>query len=146
MAESDKKIGVELKKLNNLIKRRLIKSKPVDDGAKLGAGGFIIGYVAESRVSVYQKDIEKEFKIRRPTATAMLKRLEAAGFLVRVGEDGDKRLKRIVLTDKAKKMHEEFTKRADEIESEFDSVISPSERSQLLKIIEKLQSRLEQND
>lgn len=144
--EEDKKIGVELKKLNNLIRRCLMKSKTDDDGGKLGAGGFIIGFVAESNKNVYQKDIEKEFKIRRPTATAMLKRLESSGFLTRVGEDGDKRLKRIVLTEKAKKMHEDFTRRANEIEKEMSSVITKTEREEFLKIIAKLQLRLEKND
>lgn len=144
--EEGKKIGVELKKLNNLIRRSLAKSRTDDDGGKLGAGGFIIGFVAESDKSVYQKDIEKEFKIRRPTATAMLKRLEAAGYLTRVEEDGDKRLKRIILTEKAKEMHEYFTERANVIEKKMDSVLTESERKELFRIIEKLQLRLEKND
>lgn len=144
--EDEKKIGVEVKKLSNLIKRRLMKTCSETNAEKIGAGGFIIGFIAESDRSVYQKDIEKEFKIRRPTATAMLKRLEAEGFLTRVGIDGDKRLKRIVLTEKAVKIHEDFTLRAKKIEDELNSVLTKSEREEFLNVLNKLQSRLEKND
>ena len=41
--EDGKKIGVEVKKLSNLIKRRLMKTCSETNAEKIGAGGFIIG-------------------------------------------------------------------------------------------------------
>lgn len=140
------KIGVEVKKLNNLIKRRIIKSCIETNVDKMGAGGFVIGFIAESDKIVYQKDIEKEFKIRRSTATAILKRLENEGLLKRVGEVDDKRLKRISLTTKAIQLYEEFILHSKQVEDELSSVLTKCEREEFLKIINKLQLRLERND
>lgn len=47
---------------------------------------------------VYQKDIEKEFSLRPPTVTEMLKSLEARELILRIPDEQDGRFKRIVFT------------------------------------------------
>ena len=51
---------------------------------------------------IYQKDVEKEFQIRRSTATGTLQILEKNGFIRREPVKQDARLKKLVPTDKAK--------------------------------------------
>lgn len=65
--------------------------------------GRIISYLYESRAgeAVYQRDIEKQFNIRRSTATSILKRIERNGFIRRETSVGDARMKTLILTDKA---------------------------------------------
>lgn len=55
--------------------------------------------------AVYQKDIEEEFCIRKSTATGILKLMEEHGFITRETVKSDARLKRLVPTEKAEKMH-----------------------------------------
>lgn len=50
---------------------------------------------------VYQKDLEEEFQVRKPTLTGMLKLMEKNGFIIRESVERDARLKRIVPTKKA---------------------------------------------
>lgn len=50
---------------------------------------------------MFQKDIEKEFYIRRSTASTLLQRMETKGLLKRVPSKTDGRLKQVILTDKS---------------------------------------------
>ena len=50
---------------------------------------------------LYQRDIEEEFRIRRSTASGILKLMEKNGFIYRKSVARDARLKQIVLTEKA---------------------------------------------
>ena len=50
---------------------------------------------------IYQKDIEKEFQIRRSTATGILQLLEKKRFVIRETVEWDARLKKLVPTAKA---------------------------------------------
>ena len=51
---------------------------------------------------IYQKDVEKEFQIRRSTATGTLQILEKNGFITREPVKQDARLKKLMPTEKAK--------------------------------------------
>ena len=52
------------------------------------------------RRDIYQRDVEKEFQIRRSTVTGTLQLLEKKGFIRRESVEWDARLKRVVLADK----------------------------------------------
>ncbi len=54
--------------------------------------------------NVFQKDIEAAFEIRASSATGILQALECQGLIRRDSASLDGRLKKIVLTDKAKDM------------------------------------------
>ena len=60
---------------------------------------------------VYQRDIEKALHIRRSTAAVALNQMEADGFVVRENVDSDKRLKKIVPTEKLFSVHERVERR-----------------------------------
>ena len=51
---------------------------------------------------IYQKDIEEEFGIRPSSATGLLQALEQQGFVRREPVSRDGRLKKVVLTEKAR--------------------------------------------
>ena len=92
--------------LDKKINRRLVAY-----GAALGIddvtimNGWIIGYLYKNQDrDVYQKDLETEFQITRSTVTSILKLMEKKGYIERVSVEKDARLKKLVLTEKAKKI------------------------------------------
>jgi DNA-binding MarR family transcriptional regulator len=60
----------------------------------------IIMYLASNQ-HVYQKDLEKQFMIRRSTVSGILDTLEKNEYIVRISDNKDARVKEIVLTPKA---------------------------------------------
>ena len=99
--EERRSIGFELKIVNNLIRRRLdgyFQEIGLEELA--GIQGPVIGYIYRfgSRQDVFQKDIEREFNIRRSTATVLLQNLELNGYIIRQPIEQEARLKKILLT------------------------------------------------
>lgn len=109
-------VGYCVRELSNALRR----------GIEQGAGekekctnlhGWVIGWLYDnSGRDVFQKDIEKQFGVRRSTMTAILQSMEKNGLIrrERVGSDG--RLKRLALTEKALAIHEEHERRVCEFE------------------------------
>lgn len=95
-----------IKSLNNEIKRIFDKSALKNNESLTGMHCAIISYVAnQSREQdVFQRDVEKEFNIRRPTATNILQLMEKKELLLREPVADDGRLRKIVLTEKALNM------------------------------------------
>ena len=56
---------------------------------------------------VYQKDIEKEFKVSKSTVTEILQLMEKNGFIIRKSSKRDGRKKRILPTITANHIHNE---------------------------------------
>ena len=110
-----KEISKDLKMIANLLKRRLDNtvSKVTTDNIT-GVQVLILGFINESENEVYQKDIEKQFDIRRSTVTNILHGMEKQELIERKSVNNDARLKKIILTDKAKDilnvLDEEVTK------------------------------------
>jgi len=98
-----KSIGVELRSLNNLIRRTFENSghkKQID--SITGRNGWIIGFLADnSDRDIYQKDLEEQFTITRSTVSKVLILMEKKGLIERHSVPHDSRLKKLVLTEKA---------------------------------------------
>jgi len=97
----DRLFGILIKQANNAVTREAERYAQT-----LGLTSVqisIIDYVSheENKRDIFQKDVEKEFNIRRATATSALKLMEERDLLVRVPVKSDARLKRIILTPKA---------------------------------------------
>lgn len=65
---------------------------------------------------LYQKDVEEEFQVRKPTATGILKLMEKNGYIYRESARQDARLKRIVPTEKAENIRPAILKSIEENE------------------------------
>lgn len=103
--------------------------------------GFIFGNGRER--DIFQKDIEKEFNIRRSTATVMLQSLEEKGYIIREAVNYDARLKKITLTDKAVKRQIEICKRLDSFNEQLESGITADEKKEFFRILNKIRANLE---
>ena len=101
---------VALRTLSIGIRRHLDRSEVCKELAQLtGTGGWIIGYLADhENEDIYQRDLEREFRMCRSTASKVLAALENAGFIVRERVTHDDRLKKIILTPLAKQYTEQI--------------------------------------
>lgn len=103
MGEKQMGISFILRVLHNqtkaVIRRRIPRG---DKGPQSQLQGGILGYLYDHREeAVYQRDMEREFRISRATATNTLQVMEKNGLIVRKNQDKDGRLKRIFLTPEA---------------------------------------------
>ena len=106
--------------------------------------GPIIGYIYHQgkERDIFQKDIEREFNIRRSTATVMLQNLEQKGYILRQSVEHDNRLKKILLTDKAKESNALIHSRIEDFNAELEEGITAAEREQFLDILHRIAENL----
>lgn len=101
-------IGPRMRRLDNVLKRNMIlflKSQGMDEVTAMNS--FIIGYLYSRKgEAVYQRDLEREFKIGRSSVTNILNRMEEKGFIRREVEASDARLKRLFLTPKGEEQQQ----------------------------------------
>lgn len=90
--------------------------------------------------------IAEHLHIEMPSATSLLNKLVALQLVERQQDDKDRRLVRITLTDKGsallKKAMEEKVKQLEHMLS----YLSETEQEELLRLLEKLNERLEKNN
>lgn len=145
MSEGERQIGFEIKAINNMIRRKL-DIRFADAGLEeiSGMQGPLLGYLDRNSQErdIFQKDLEKHFNIRRSTATVMLQNLEQKGYIVRESVDSDARMKRIVLTDKAREVNREIRKQIDAFHDELEQGITPEEKEFFLSISDKIMKNL----
>lgn len=97
-------VGAEIHSLCNLMKRfsdrsrvcRELRSCELTD-MQTRVIRFLKG---KKNINIFQRDLEQEFSIRRPTASIMLQTMEAKGLIRKEPFPGDARLKKLVLTEK----------------------------------------------
>ena len=143
--QREKNIGFNIRRLSNYIKRDIEKSA---DTGKItlpkGVNGWAIHYFYDNRENeVFQRDFENRFSIRRSTASNILKTMEQNGFIERVSVETDARLKKIILTEKAIKIHEEIMKDIDAREKRLRGGFSEEEIEQFLCMIDRFVCNLE---
>ncbi len=140
-----KMLGFEIRLINNLIKGVVSRTHP-DTGVRpqtqLQAG--ILGYLYHKKEQpVYQKNIEEEFNISGATATNTLRVMERNGLLTRCAMDKDARLKRIMLTEPAKKSHRLAEAHMEMMEEKMMQGLERAEREELLRLLAVVRENLE---
>ncbi|MDE6893185.1 MAG: MarR family winged helix-turn-helix transcriptional regulator [Lachnospiraceae bacterium] len=140
-----KMLGFEIRLINNLIKGVVSRTHP-DTGVRpqtqLQAG--ILGYLYHKKEQpVYQKNIEEVFNISGATATNTLRVMERNGLLTRCAMDKDARLKRIMLTEPAKKGHRLAEAHMEMMEEEMMQGLERAEREELLRLLAVVRENLE---
>ena len=141
----EKRIGFEIRCINNLFKRYIELNKPPELDETTGIHGWAIKYLYENRdKEIYQKDFETRFSIRRSTATNMLKLMEAKGLIERISVPKDARLKKIVLTKKAVDIHKQIEKNIVSFEKQLSRGLSEEELESFFRILEKIKNNMEE--
>ena len=96
--------------------------------------------------AVYQKDIEKSFGLRSPSVTGMLKQLEAKGLIRRETDSEDARLKRIVLTEEARRSEKEIHSCIFGMEDAISDCLDEEERQEFTRLLKKVSDEISRKD
>ena len=91
---------------------------------------------------IFQKDLEKELNIRRSTATEILNVLERDGYIERQSVCGDKRLKKLVPTQKAIDLGTRAMSHIQLMESLLAKDISPEDLEAFYRVTDQIKKNL----
>lgn len=142
------RIGAEIGMLHNLLRRQMacMTEKSANSANVTGMQAMIVHHLIlrEKEGDLFQKDIESAFQMRRSTATGILQLMEQHGILRREPVAHDGRLKRLVLTDRARAMDERITERMEQMERMLREGIGAEELESWFAVCEKIRSNLEQ--
>lgn len=137
--EREKTIGFCARTLSVAIKRAVDASKARSGLNCTGTHGWVIGYLYENRNrDVFQRDIEKQFSVRRPTMTQILQLMEKNGLIIRERDESDARMKKIRLTKTALDIHEQHEKHIESFEEALRKGISDEELALFFDIIGRM--------
>ncbi|MBE5812167.1 MAG: MarR family transcriptional regulator [Clostridiales bacterium] len=138
-----KEIAKEVKTLANLLKRRLDNAiTKASDENITSVQVLILGYLDETKADVYQKDIEKQFDIRRSTVTNILHGMEKQELIERQTVNNDARLKKIILTSKAKDILSVLNEEVTKIQSILIKDIPEKDLEIYFSVIKKMKENL----
>lgn len=140
------KLGLEIGRIQNIIARKIdIVLSNNFNGQLSSTQILIIDYImiSNSKTDIYQKDIERDFKLTRSAVSLSLNSMEKKGFIVRQGVEKDGRLKKIILTEKAKCLHTQINSIISEIESKIAENLSDEEVQSFLKTLNKIKNNIE---
>ncbi len=141
-------LGFVIKTLDNLFFRNMFAYETSQRGMDevTVMHGWILGFLYENDDrDIFQKDIETEFSIARSTVTSIVKLMEKKGYIRRESVEQDGRLKKLVLTAKGRKIHEQHIGCIDVLEARCKRNITPEEMEAFLAVAGKLKQNLEEN-
>lgn len=138
MDKKEVKTSILLKMVDEAFERKL-NSQMVDIGltsAQCRVLGFLNRqYYIHKVQEINPIDIEKHFKLKRPTVTGILKRLEEKEFIRFQPSSKDNRYKHIVLTEKSRKLHEKMEHNFANAEKILMDSISDEDLDNLRRIL-----------
>lgn len=139
-----RKVAFEIKKLDNLIDRKIcqnIKKEKVINISHVQARILRYLFVNKDKI-IYQSDIEKEMDLRRSTISGILKTMEKNGLIKREDSKNDTRKKEVSLTDLSTQKHKEMKEKINKFEKEMLKGISLEEEKVFFRVIDKLSNNL----
>lgn len=141
-----KTIGHEIKCLANMIKRCFdenIKNSELEGLTAMQ--GWILAYLYHHGrgQEIFQRDLEREFDIRRSTVTGMLQLMEGNGLITREPVAHDGRLKRLRLTPRAISHHEAVIQKFREMENQLGTGLTEDEIATFFYVVEKIKANIE---
>ncbi len=145
--EKKRYLGLEVRMLSNLMARGLRDHCPVDEDPVTASNGWILGYIADNEdKDVFQRDLEESFKVRRATVSKSVTLMERKGLIAREPVPYDARLKKLVLTDKGRRVNEQKLEQFER----FQKIVShgiPEENLEIFyKVCDKIKKNLAQED
>ena len=140
------KLGLDISKIDHIISRKMDNEilKSLEEHITMPQA-YAIDFIAThcNDKDIFQKDLEKEFDLKRSSITHMLNNMERNNLIKRVSVPEDARLKKIILTDKALKSYEQISFAIDCIENKLSYNISNEEIDVFHKVLSKIRNNLE---
>nr|WP_294492723.1 MarR family winged helix-turn-helix transcriptional regulator [uncultured Mediterraneibacter sp.] len=136
-------VGRMINTLSHQLKRR-IHEHEAEDSLKTNMQRLVLHHILFQSLKrdIYQKDVEKEFQIRRSTATGILQILEKNGFITREPVKEDARLKKLVPTEKAKGVREHILGNIRYVENLLRKDIDEEKMAVCLEVLGQMSKNL----
>lgn len=103
----------------------------------------VLKMIHQNGGSVFQKDIEREFGVRRSTVTSAMQILEKKGFIVRTTSPEDSRAKLVTLTKEGEEKNTKLISFIKERDEKILSALSSEEQKALIKLLTKVLNNIE---
>lgn len=134
--------GKWISRVSHQLKRQMIWRNKPDDLTILQKRILHFILFESLQRELYQKDLEKEFKVRRSTATGILQLLEKKGYLYREPVKEDARLKRIVPTEKAVCLRHQLLAAIESAEERIREGIPQEDMEVFVRVLKQISSNL----
>ncbi|MFF2793784.1 MarR family winged helix-turn-helix transcriptional regulator [Lysinibacillus xylanilyticus] len=147
MSSKRRSVGLELRTLSLLMRRQLDQTTwtTLTERDNLTTmHGWTISYLYKNQdKDVFQKDFEREFSIRKSTASRILKSMENNGLIARQTVPYDTRLKKIVLTEDALKIHDSIMIRRAKLEQKLLTGIPEEKLEVFFEVMDAMKENIE---
>ena len=145
----DKNIFNSIKELEKGIVRKIMSEASHDEmySKPSIAQMQIIKYILKhDGKTIYQRDLEEVFNLRRATISGILKTMEKNNVIIRVCDPNDARGKIVILSDDAKKFFKEKETLFKKLETVLKKDISKEELEIFYKVILKMRDNINRKD
>ena len=145
----DKNIFNSIKELEKGIVRKIMSETSHDEmfSKPSIAQMQIIKYILKhDGKTIYQRDLEEVFNLRRATISGILKTMEKNNVIIRVCDPNDARGKIVILSDAAKKFFKEKETLFKKLETVLKKDISKEELETFYKVILKMRDNINRKD
>ena len=145
----DKNIFDSIKELEKGIVRKIMSETLQDEMcskpsiAQMQITKYILKHDGKT---IYQRDLEEVFNLRRATISGILKTMEKNNVIIRVCDPNDARGKIVILSDDAKKFFKEKETLFKKLETVLKKDISKEELETFYKVILKMRDNINRKD
>ena len=137
-------IGPKIRKLSRYIKHNLhqiVSEATSNQVTQVQARVlFYLEWMEEENKNVYQKNIEEFLAVSKSTASELISNLENNGYIIRVKEENDGRLRKIILLEKGRETNNIIGKTFQDFENKLQSKLTQEELESFFNIVDKLVS------
>lgn len=138
-------IGAAFKSIAHRIDRIMNNIPAIRDNGKLTSiQVWILNFLFRNEgKDMFQRDVEREFHIRRSTATEILTAMERNDLIRRERTDYDARLKKIVLTRYAAEIRKQLQTQMRRLEAALTDGFTDDEIRQFFAFVDRFKANLE---
>lgn len=145
----EQSIGSEIKKIDNLIVRKIVSYSKNSKNMLTPAQMMITRYLYENKnTKIYQKDLEKKLPFRKSTLSGIIQTMIKNNIIETISSEKDARSKEIILTEYGKKINKDIEKNIIEFDKLLKNNIKDSDLRIFFKVTKQIQDNLkgESND
>lgn len=138
------KLGLDIEKIDRIISRDMDANimKAVGDKVTVSQAYVIDFMINTDKEDIFQKDLEKQFDLKRAAISLMLNNMEKNNLIKRVPVSEDARLKKLVLTEKSIALADTITTAIDEIENTLLEDLTQEEIDTFYTVLNKMRNSL----
>lgn len=146
ISENKLKLGLDISRIHHIISRKMDATviSSIDDNLTVSQA-YVIDfiYMEGKEKDIFQKDLEKEFDLKRSSVSLLLNNMEKSDLIQRVPVAKDGRLKKIILTEKAIILNQNISMAINSVENKLSENITLEEINVFYRVLDKIRNNLE---